>query len=291
MTTSQSNRVSPGTVVTPDCVIQMDDTNGLVAEAKLGLPKDDRIWDEHIQQLEKYDDELVGWWTLNEQLATHDLVALVPLSRAVRFADHLERGINKGKWRFDRKIAVVGFFKTSGVKDFLSLKRERGALSIADLDDRLRETKQIDIALLILYYQDRKFVDHMPPLPYTLQIIWDHLFTRYAGEVNEERQGDGIALQVSVSQVTRDLQDYFGFKSDGSRSPEIPRSNWVRKALDTLVLLKLATRVNEGKYSVRYKRSRGDTLKKFGKMCFELDQKMKLPPEDQLSLLSLLPPP
>lgn len=289
MTTSSLNRVSPSNVVTPDCVVQFEEVHGLVAEAKLGLPKDDEIWDGHIKQLEKYDDDLTGWWTKDQELSAHDLVALVPLARAVKFADRLERGRSDGKWTFNRKIAVIGFFKTSGVKDFLSLKKERGSLSLSDLDERLRESRQVEIALLISKYDDRKFVDHMPPLPYILQIMWDHLFTRYAADNSDVGSGAVVTVEVSVDQVTKDLQDYFGFKSNGPRSPEIPRSGWVRKALDTLVLSKLASKRKEGEYVVTYKRTRGDTLRKFGKLCFELDQKTKRPLTNQLSFLAESP--
>jgi hypothetical protein len=286
MTTSPMNRTSPSTIVTPDCVIQFERVQGLVAEAKLGLPKSDEIWDSHIQQLEKYDDELTGWWTPDEKISAHDLVALVPLARAVRFADRLESGVREGKWTFQRKIAVIGFFKTSGVKDFLSLKKERGSLSLSDFDERLRESRQVEIALLISKYNDRKFVDHMPPLPYLLQIIWDHLFTRYAADIPAGDSGAPVTLEASVDKITTDLQEYFGFKSKGARSPEIPRSNWVRKALDALVAYKLAVKKKEGEYIVAYKRTRGDTLRKFGKLCFELEQKTSSVPPNQLPLLS-----
>jgi hypothetical protein len=123
MTTSSLNPISPDTVVTPDCVVQLGATYGLVAEAKAGLSKDDETWDQHMKQLQKYDDDLTGWWTSNGALDLHDIVALVPLARAVRFADRLERGTNEGQWKFKRKLAVVGFFKTSGVKDFLTSKK------------------------------------------------------------------------------------------------------------------------------------------------------------------------
>jgi hypothetical protein len=79
MTTSAANRGSPDNDVTPDCVLQFGRTHGLVAEAKLGLPKDSGGWDKDIAQLEKYDDDLSGWWTSDEKLPMHDLVALVPL--------------------------------------------------------------------------------------------------------------------------------------------------------------------------------------------------------------------
>jgi hypothetical protein len=125
----------------------------------------------------------------------------------------------------------------------------------------------------------------MPPLPYTLQIMWDHLFTRYAADQSEDEQASFLSFDVSAENVTKDLQEYFGFKSNGARSPEIPSITWVRKALDTLVNLKLAVRKGEGQYTVAYKRTRGDTLRKFGKLCFELEQKMRSVPPNQLPLL------
>jgi hypothetical protein len=285
MATSTDNRVSPSKVVTPDCIVQFQESQGLIAEAKLGLPKNEEVWDEDIEQLAKYDDDLLGWWTCNEKISSHDLVALVPLARAVKFCDRLQRGVSDRKWVFQRNVAVVGFFKTSGVKDFLSLKKESGTLSLANLDQRLRESRLIEIALLITKYNDRKFVDHMPPTPYLLQIMWDHLFTRYAGDQSNGEVNSNPSLEVSVDQVTKDLQEYFGFKSNGPRSPEIPSSTWIRRALDTLVLGKLASKVKEGEYIIVFKRTRGDTLRKFGKLCFELDQRTKFVSTNQLSLL------
>lgn len=284
MSTSAANRVSPSNTVTPDCVLQFDRASGLVAETKLSLPKSEQTWDRDIQQLEKYDDDLAGWWTPDERISTHDLVALVPLARAVRFADRIEAGTKEGKWRFARKIAVVGFFKTSGIKDFLSLKKERGSVSRSDLDERLRESRQVDIALLLTHYRDRKLVDHMPPLPYLLQIMWDHLFTRYAGDISPDGPKGRLTLPVSVEGVTLDLQDYFGSKSGGARSPGIPPSQWVKKALDALVAFKLAAPSGEGQYVVTYKRTRGDTLRKFGKLCFDLDRKSQGRPTGQALL-------
>ena len=138
MTTSASNKVSPSADVTPDSVIQLDTKYGVVAETKLGLPKDVSSWKQHVRQLRKYDDKLTGWWSPDEQIAKHDIVALVPLNRAVKFSDVVETVQNHQKWKFERNVAVVGFFKQSGVKDFLTLKKERGELSVKALSDRLR---------------------------------------------------------------------------------------------------------------------------------------------------------
>jgi hypothetical protein len=286
MTTSSSNRVSPNNKITPDCVIEIAKLHGIIAEVKLGLPRNEQVWDQDIEQLQKYDDDLAGWWTsLDERIQSHDVVALIPLSRAVKFADRLDDGIKEGKWIFGRKLAVVGFFKTSGAKDFLSLKKERGSMSVSSLDDRLRESVQIDIGLIISKYNDRKFVDHMPPLPYLLQIIWDHIFTGYAADSSPDGPSIQHGLTVSLSKVTRDLQDYYGSSSSGPRSPEIPRSVWVKKALDALVSFKMAAKKESGIYEINYRRTKGDTLKKFGKLCFDLDQKTKSIPVGQLPLI------
>lgn len=270
MTTSSENRVSPDTDVTPDCVIQTSDKTGLIAEAKLSLPKEETRWDAAFTQLEKYDDHLTGWWTSNEHIDRHDIIALVPLTRAVKFADRLDQARKAKKIRLVRNVSVVGFFKTTGAtKNFLSLKRERGKLSNESLDERLRDVRAIDFAHIIRAHGDRKFVEHMPPMPYLLQIVWDNLFLKYAADVPKNEEKGWRPLLVSVEKVTTDLQENYGFRSSGSRSPQIPQPSFVRKALDVLVEFRMAERKTEGEYLIQYKRSRKDTLEKFGRLCFE----------------------
>lgn len=60
MTTSAENRISPETEVTPDCVVQLGGEAGFVTEAKLGLPKEENLWDDDVKQMQKYDDDLAG---------------------------------------------------------------------------------------------------------------------------------------------------------------------------------------------------------------------------------------
>lgn len=285
LTTSALNRVTPQVAVTPDCVVQFDATTGLVSEAKLGLPMDQTAWDDDITQIQKYDDDLTGWWTPQETIDRHDIVALVPLTRAVQFADRLDAGSAAGKWSFQRPLAVVGFFKTSGVRDFLTLKKERGGLTTKDLDERLRVSKAVNTDHLLVGYRDRKFVDHRPPLPYLLQIMWDCLFTGYAAEAVNSGPSEPVVLSVTVDKVTEELQEYYGSRSAGPRSPEIPRAKWVRAALDALVTFKMAKKEGDGGYVIKYKRTRRDTLEKFGRLNFRLEQKRKSRSDDGTPLL------
>jgi hypothetical protein len=266
MRTSQA----PEREITPDCVLQCTPGSGLVGEAKLGLPRDQAAWLGDVVQLKKYDDDLLGWWTGDGRIGAHDVVALVPLSRAVQFVDFVNDQRASGI-AFGRALAVVGFRKSSGVKQFMILKKEGGDLTDQDLNRRLRLSVEVPFDVILTEYRDRKFLDHKPPMPYLLQVMWDYVFTRMAAEGRDSLAPSfpsPLRLAVRVGDLTADLQRYFGFESDGQGSVEIPRSCWVREALDALVTFGLAVREDQHGYKVMYKRRRGDTLEYFGRLCW-----------------------
>jgi hypothetical protein len=243
-----------------------------VAEAKLGLPQETKLWEGDVRQLEKYDDDLTGWWTNDEKIGNHDIIALVPFSRSVRFCDVVADGIKKKKWSFHRKLAMVGFHKQTGAeKTFLTLKKECGDVSDPNLNERLRIGVLIDIVHLIS--GDRKFLDHKPPLPLILQILWSNLFVKYAADAETDPEGGVTHINVSVAKVTEDLQTYYGYKSAGPRSPEIPKANWVAEALDALTEFGLAQESGNGDYQVGYRQVRRDIVEFFGRRCFRSEKR------------------
>ncbi len=69
------------------------------------------------------------------------------------------------------------------------------------------------------------------------------------------------------------MQEYFGVRSAGSRSPEIPKRTWIGKTLDAFVEFRLATRIDQERYRIVYKRTRKDTLHKFGNLYHKLQEK------------------
>ncbi len=271
MTSSNNNRVSQSTTVTPDCVIQLTGEHGIVAELKASLCRDHENWKADIKQLEKYDDLLNGWWTPDESLGEHDIAALVPIERSVQFADVFEKTAGD---RFERKTAVIGFFRHSRENEFLTLKKERGALSDSDLDERLRQSVSIRWDRLIAEYGDRKFVEQAPPLLYLLQVIWDHVLSRYAATAPYNESKKARVFTIGVSQVTADLQEDYGFKSAGARSPGVPRPGLVRSALNILVHGKHAVIEAEDSYTIFYRKFKQDSLQKFGKLCHALQLRL-----------------
>ena len=291
MSTSPRNTVSPSTDVTPDCIFLQAARHGVVGEAKIGLPRDESFWADDVCQIQKYDDDLTGWWTPDEHLESHDLAALVPLSRAVRFFEVVNELIAQGKAQLNRSLAVIGFQRQSGPeRTWMFLKKEGGKLTQEGIDNRLKYGRQIDFEILIKEYGDRKFLDYPPDLPITLQILWDNLFTQYAADAPVGKEPGVAILTVTAAQVTRDLQTFYGFTSSGERSPGIPRASWIREALDTLVGIGLADRASDGKYFISYRRyRRGDMLERFCRLCSKAEKKKKMADEKQKVLEFGLP--
>ena len=281
MTTSPSNRVSPSTDVTPDLVLQREQM-GTVGEITYSLANDNAHWREKLGQIVKYDDRLLGWWTDDEKLESHDIAFLVPQSRAVRVGDILktEAEDEAGTIKLKYPVAVVGFSRTSGAKEFMTLMKMFGGLADADLSERLRHGIPVPTDVLIVEYGDRKFFDFEPPMAYLLQIMWDQLFPTYLSEFPAADDKRYTAITVTVDRVTEDLQNNYGFGIQDKRCSAIPQKTWVKKALELLVLFNLASRGENNTYTIRYKTLRGDHLKRFGELIHRNRGKIALTAAD-----------
>lgn len=262
--------------LTPDAAVQLNSTLGLIAEAKPGVARSQTIWQHNIDQLSKYDDDLIGWWTPDERIKSHDVVALLPLPRVADFIDLLQERVKSGRLSFSRPVVVVGFVKNTGAeKTWVILQSQQASLgSLRDgvLREKLRRAVPIDWQLLLTHYRDIRFIDAEPPLPYTLYVLWDLVLTRKAAGRQPEAGENWIAVDVDVQDLTQEIQDYFGFKSDGARAVQIPRLKWIRRALDALVVFGMATRISEQMFRVKYRRYRTrdrDTVTFFGRLVFK----------------------
>jgi len=260
------------TEVTPDCVIQIGSAQGVVAEVKPGVARGKAIWEKNLRQIWKYDDALDGWWTPDGRLASHDIVALVPISRAVDFADLVKARIADGGVSFVRPLTVLAFFKNTGAeKVFVTVKTEYGGLTDPALSERFRRAVPVDWKHLITNYHDPKFIDAEPPLAYTLWVLWDYVFSQKASGRQPDAGQRWIGVDVEVPALTAEVQKYYGFSSDGPRSVEIPRQQWIRHALDALVVFGKAKKTSDLGYLIKYSRHKAgaDTLAQFGRRCVQ----------------------
>ena len=285
MTTSPQNRVSPSTDVTPDLALQRN-THGAVAEITYSLANDSAHWRQKLEQVVKYDDPLTGWWSQDEKLAQHDIAFLVPQSRAVRVSDILKaEGDDKdGTIKLKYPIAVIGFNRTSGAKEFMTLMKMFGNMTDTDLSERLRHSINVPTDVLIVEYGDRKFFDFEPPMAYLLQIMWDQLFPTYLSEFPVVESQGYTPVTVTVDRVVKEMQANYGFSVEDHRGSEIPQRAWIKKALELLVLFNLALRAGDNTYTIKYKTLRGDHLKRFGELLHRNRSKIALSTNANMSL-------
>lgn len=280
MTTSEKNVVSASTVITPDVVLQRAG-KGVVGEITNSLTENDEYWAEKLQQVCKYDDSLLGWWTKDEKLPTHDVVLVVPHSRVVRVTDILakEKSDEKDTIKFNRHVAVISFHRHSGAaKEYVDLMKFFGDLSDADLSERLRHGIPVAQNILLKVYGDRKFVDFPPPMAYVLQIMWDAVFPSYIGElpIADGANKGRTPVKVDLDRICEDLQNNFGFQVDDARGTEVPAKAWIKKALEHLVIFGMASRIDDKTYEVQYRALKGDHVEYFGGQVFKHKGKLDL---------------
>lgn len=119
MTTSNANLVSPNQDITPDAIIQILDNLGFIVEAKISMSINESYWHEILEQLKKYDDDLVGWWTENEHIDRHTVVLLIHMTRSVDFNNFREAQIESGLFQSSYDISGIEFILSQQEKEFI----------------------------------------------------------------------------------------------------------------------------------------------------------------------------
>jgi hypothetical protein len=269
-------RKTDGSEVTPDLAVQRRPAEGIVAEVKATFPPEqstDRR-NEIFQQLKTYDDDLLGWWTNNGQIQRHDIVLLTHDTHVVEACDHLSTLDGTEIGTFDRNLAILGFYRTDQRETFLTLRKHSGEFLDRKFGEKLRRGVPINVGHI--EYQQKKFYDSRPPIPYILEILWDYIFPDYTeGSARDPRKGY-TPIEVTKNRVTGDMQRFYGFEPDDTGNRGTPRSEWIEEALESLVSLRMAHHGNgEGAYVIRYKGIKGDTLERFGKLLHERDETHK----------------
>jgi len=290
MTTSSRNQISPSTEVTPDLVAQKDERYGIASEIKRSLSKDSGHWDDHVNQLRKYDDDLAGWWTASEKIATSDSVLLIHHSRSRRFRNYLEDLVTKNPGEAGQSMALVEFVRSEEATVYIFFRQEWGKISDPDLGRRLHdEGVQVPLSDVLRTFSSVRFYDSAPPLHLLLTWLWTDIFAAMADPANYDERLRANPIPVSVEAITRELQEAYGsragpFTAD-VRSAEFPQRAWVRQALDTLVSIGLArSESGDAGYLVLYRSFREDVLTHFVELLENVAQKQQSDETSQLSL-------
>ncbi len=258
MNTSNSNKHTIISTVTPDLTIQINDSYGILSEVKKSFPNNQDLWINDLKQIEKYDDDLVGWKTSSETIKTSDLVLLTHFMRVVQVGDYIQDKITNGEFNVIKNFAVIGFIKAEEAKMFMYFEKGYGKLTLNRLNERLRNRVGVPLEVVEPLYRI-KFYDAEPPLSLTMQVLWDHVFSQIPNQ-NSFMNSKGkriISIKINVHNLTNLVREQFGPPSNGdSRQPQFPKTKWIKKALEKFVEIKLANHVqnSEDDYIIRFKR-------------------------------------
>ena len=257
MDTSSINKIQPNNYVTPDAVIQFSDTLGYIVEVKNSLPKlvNDN-WSECVEQLLKYDDDLVGWWTEGETIQTSCVVLLLDATRSNVFKRYLETLIQEGKASFRKPLSIVQFSKTPTVKEFWLLQKHWGYIEDKEMSSRLEDGVAIPLIQVLgnPIYGEKKFYDPPPPhVEYMMVELWENLFNDKKQHTEYDSSLHAWPIPVNVEDLTIELQLAYGSQGKEHRMVAFPLNAWVRDALEAFVWLKLAQKENNDNYLILFR--------------------------------------
>jgi len=272
MDTSENNRINPKNEIFPDLIVQLDENYGIVGEVKKSFPQNKNHWKNDFNQLQKYDDDLKGWKTPREYIKTSDIILLTHYKIKVDVSDYLEEKISNNDLFFNKNFSAIAFSRVQEMKTILTLEKFYGKLFDTVLDERFRRIVRVPLNKVIPL-SDIKFYDDKPELSYMMEILWNKIFSQYP-KMEEFMESGGIKImniEVNIDDLTQKLRSQFTDYIEGdTRQPELPKTKWVKKAMDMFVNLKYAKIDNlaENRYIVKYK-SIKNTIEKFTREIIE----------------------
>lgn len=246
LTTSDTNRRSPSTEVTPDLTITVDQDSASVAEVKMSLPDDRAFWSRTIEQLERYDNDLLGWPTPGGRVDSHDVILVVHQMR-IPIVEIIRSKMASSELRFERPFFVLSFIRSDQRDTFFLFRLELGEPSFAPVRERLASPVSIPGDVVAVYYGRFKLWDSRPPIPYLMDLIWREVVADRAASDDRFavlRRNSRLPIQLSIAEVASYLQDNFSFDqsiptdasaTERERQPSVPRVDWVRAAIEGLV--------------------------------------------------------
>jgi hypothetical protein len=262
-------------VVTPDLVIQRRPEQGIVAEVKHVFPPASEVErrKEIFKQLKSYDVPLKVWWIETIEIDHHDLVLLTHTSHAVEAVDFLTTDLaSEDEGKFERNLAIISYSRSDQSEPFILLRKEYGSMLDAKLGERLRRTVPVAMRHIVVK-SDIRFCDSAPPVPYTLQLMWELVFPPLRDGIERDKKHGYTPIPVTTEKLTKILQEFYGYTPDGTGNKGLPQKEWIENALDVLCSLKMAHQDDTKSYVIRYRTIHGDVLERFGRMCFELQHK------------------
>lgn len=235
------DRTTPlGNYVTPDIGILDSEFTGVIGEVKNNFPKDSKFWMEPFEQLLKYDDTLIGWPNSTEKVKTHDIVLLVHESRSRAVRDFYLKNKDVGI-KFKSPFIIIEYGRSDQGKQFFKFRIEEGNLTNAKIHKKFYNQVQYPMEVFVRDYSKVKIYDGEPHLSWMLLCIHQTMIDKATSEglFVKMKKNTKIAVKTSIDEIVSQLRENYSFKqlqgSYSSRQPEIPKREWVFRAVEKLI--------------------------------------------------------
>jgi hypothetical protein len=269
--------------VTPDFGVVWESRNGILGEVKKSFPKDQDLWMKPFAQLMSYDDDLKGWPTSEQKIASHDLVLLLHQTRAAAVL-RFYRNNEGSRISFKRPFIIVQFNRADERKPYYFFQKSWGSLTEKSLDVRLVDGVPVPMEIFITTYSTIKIYDSEPPAPYLMELIWTNVVLPTVSEdpkFEKLRKNQKIEVPLEIDTIIEQLHQGFSFcglcRDNPERQPRIPKREWVINACEMLVNSDEAEWVETGRTKIKvFFRRYDDVLDHFIQLCSQTETKKQL---------------
>jgi len=263
--TSENNKVSKNTEVSPDLVIYNEDlSRGWVVEIKSSLANPNNgsssvDWESEINQVLKYDDDLKGWKDSENLSIDHSILGCIGMDWCREFVNSFKTYLEEKDISMSRNILITQFVIDEQTSAAIKFQKEYGDEEILPY---LRERSTLPIKLDYIENECARIrvYDDPPPIPYLMSLIWIDVISK---KPTEEEWRNALELNT-VPKVTISLDELHEefFKKAGPPLVEgeicqkkIPQRKWIKKALEKFQALEIAKKHRgEQKYDFSVKK-------------------------------------
>ena len=240
-------------------VVEIPKNNGAnaycaVNEVKVDLPKEDGLWLKSVRQLKKYDDDLGGW---DIDAGTHGIMITTNELRTYAFKKYTDRLSSDGKITIRRAFAILHSTRSEQLGSFINIKKDYGDISNPELDDMLSNGLGVAEHNIVSEINQMKFYDAAPPIVYMMMIIWDHVVKTFLSheELRNVKGNKITPVVVTVKEIGDKLS-----KFTPETNPGCMEQSWIKEALSGFDEIGLASKFDNGKFKIRFRKHRGKTL-------------------------------
>jgi hypothetical protein len=234
-----------GSEIQPDVVLQYD-SSGALCEIKTSFPFPDGYLLETLKQLEKYGQPITGWDTTDRTVQHHDVILFCDILDINRVLPRIKEWLDNGQLKISENLVVCewGIVQSPKIGDTLLVRKRLGDIRCNELDSLLNEDLKIDLQTLTVAYEKCRFTRKEPPVEYTMEQMWLHIFTKMTEKFE--------AFETSIGETLNIAYEYYIPWSNIEGEYSQIRETWIKKAMKAFCSIGLAKQDpnDENKYKV-----------------------------------------